>query len=1660
MSVPSIASFRNTLGPGLSVFTEKWSYKAKSWITSVYAVDIDNDGDIEIIACSRDGRVHTITKEGVCRWVRIAGSKDWVGTITGVPPIKGSETQGHIIAGTRDGKVYVFNQNGKTLGKDRKVYTYDKDGRAIEREQEMAAYWLQTGSVVRRVWADPLCLPDIIVGSEDGYAYALDYGTGEVHWKFATGGWVRTVFPSDIHGTGEIKILVGSADKHLYVLDSEGQCSGKVYMQYPVRAVYATDVDGDGDAEILIATDGKDLAALTTHLEEKWRHPFDNRLLSLQVADIDNDGQSEIIAGSEDKHIYILNHQGKVLWRHYLGSRVFSIYAIDFDGDGEIEILAGCEDTRIHAFRVRLIKDLERRIRNHYHALGKSATAALLDLASDERNLLQDVLKEEVRQHRALKEITLKNAEELISGRKYTDALSALLKLEQQKVQLLWRKGKQDKLGCVRSLCFGLINGSKREIVLGTEGGDIRVFSAGGRSLWSLHVGGRILTVQTGCIDRGKWEDIVVCSSDHRAHIVSGKERQEKLYPLNQEISCIYITDGNRQKSAEIIIGSDEEKLYIYGNDLQTPLKTIAIPEGIRLVHAYAQWEGDSPEIIAGSKSRYVYAFTRMGKHLWTYEAWDHVKALDIADIDGDGDVEVVVGAEDRNVHVLASSGQLKWRYFLPHNVLAVRALDVDQDGRVELLVGCADGYMYVFSRDGDLLWKYRASDRIHAIDAFDVDGDGNIEIAVGSEDELELLQMVNQQQIHSLIEQCLSALQQGKSTREIIAELLQSTDSALRAFALRRAADQIDLAPEDFDIFERCEKDSFVEVRRAVIYAVAKCYAVDPERASLILEHLSTDTDQDVRLDFVEQLPLLMKSDWQQGFTYLQRFFRNNDRFVRRAVVRQMHHLVDLAKERDRYQAIFHLLLKAAQDEESEWIRQDAARALAYFLSHHHGGLIIYTHFFIVRGLDRKILHMIAHQTTSSVAQHFIDAVIPLLRELGDGNVLEKLERVIGALEDMRSLKHSNDSWMVFTELHHLFTMHSIDEIARYQCAIDAAQFTPGDELAPINLNIFNRLNSITRHLKIYLKRESINDRLSSLLEANRAIDEMKRFIEHEYSAPLLGEPIARLPARSLFELLLKRWHEVVLAQLSELRGRPEPYVELQTKYARYEEQVGVWLKVSNLGRGSAENVKVALLHGDFDMVGRSSFDFEIIFSHEEISVEFTIRPHVDCLDLKFEVVYDDAESTMKRLLFGDRLELQSVPVLPEFRYIPNPYSTGTPMHDQRMFYGRDRDIAYLQDNLTQAAAQTVIVLYGQRRSGKTTLLLQWINTSEFQEHIPVLIDMQRESYNLSLSKYLYNIAFYIASAMKKKGKSISLPEQRDFAGDPTFAFDVFLSEVEIQLNGQKLILLIDEFEVLEEQIKKGKLEPELLDYLRSLMQHHPGINFLLSGTHKLEQLTQGNWSVFFNIARQYRLSRLSARGAEDLIQKSVEGFLEYDTYALEKIRMLTADQPYLIHLICRSLVDYCNDKRKTYVTINDVNSVLSEVMQTCEFHFDWMWKQLTPEEQIALSIIADEGKNERRPLSLVEIEEGYRYHRISYTREHLQICLNALIDADILEGVVGGVPEQLPDDVRYRIPIGLMRTWLRREKPLELIIHGKLTDQVDKLQAREPSLAQLKHN
>src|SRR5690348_6107169 len=109
MSTDALNGLQDALGLGLGTITRIWSYRTKDRVTSSFVGDIDNDGIVEVVACSRDGRVHLLTTNGVDRirrWDQVVGTKAWVGTVavSGFSPER-KNVQTRIVVGTRDGKV-------------------------------------------------------------------------------------------------------------------------------------------------------------------------------------------------------------------------------------------------------------------------------------------------------------------------------------------------------------------------------------------------------------------------------------------------------------------------------------------------------------------------------------------------------------------------------------------------------------------------------------------------------------------------------------------------------------------------------------------------------------------------------------------------------------------------------------------------------------------------------------------------------------------------------------------------------------------------------------------------------------------------------------------------------------------------------------------------------------------------------------------------------------------------------------------------------------------------------------------------------------------------------------------------------------------------------------------------------------------------------------------------------------------------------------------------------------------------------------------------------------------------------------------------------------------------------------------------------------------
>lgn len=1554
---------------------------------------------VDISIGSRDGNVYVLSQRGGLKW-RFEQNKIWKGTVFGIDA-KNAEGKVRVLAGSRDNKVYALDKNGVL------IWSYDTD------------------HVVRQILVQDINNDgklEVIVGSEDCYIYVLQCETGALLWKYRTNGWVRTVFAADINDDGEIEILAGSGDKYLYALDKYGQLLWKYCTQSKIHTILAIDLDNDGTVEILFGSNAKDICAITADHQIKWQFHLVNRIHSIIATDLNHDGRIEVVAGCEDGRLYFLNDHGQFLWQHLLDASILSIYITDLNHDSNLELIVGFEDNIISVLRIELLQpELHHKIAAGYYA-SESPSLTLLD---------GSVVEASQKKH----DMEQKNLEEIFQGRSeignMPEELLKAITLSQQKVELLWQREK----GYIRTICIHDVDkDGLQEIILGTDEGLVCVLNELGQTLWSYSFTDRVWVVKAGDVDFDGDVEIAVGVADSHVYLLSSTSAVIKWQAQMKDwIESISIVESELQNGTEMMMGSNDKKIYI-SSDHQKPatepissMQSFSVPHSIRALCVYDIDNDGTSEVVAGADDNNIYAYTKNGSLLWIYRTQDRIRAIQIADIDGDGKPETVVGSEDRNVYVLNDKGCLRWYYSTAHRVLDLDIIDIDQDGRCEILVGAADGYMYVLDADGDLRWRYKVSDRIRGVRAADFDRDGNVEIAIGSEDKIiYFLRIANQQECSMQIEHYWNILQTTYSLEDLLRGLALHQNPYLRAFVLLRHAEQVQMIDKDGSLLQALATDTSEYVRTTFAHTIALLYTTQPDQTRHFLDQLATDEALDVRLAFVDSLSEIARVDEHVGIEYFNRLTKDPNKWIRRNVVRKLYLLVDSFPL-----PAFRLLLTIAQDER-DWVRQEVARALAHYFTRHTSSLITGLRTLISSNIDISILHWIANYfSTANISGLFITMADLLSPDLDSANVQSRLKGIVQVLITMKALPHGEEAWLIYNEMLLLHSTSRVEEIAQYRCQFNDI-YTDESMRFKDTIQIFKELDKIATSLSVYLRREGFGDRLASLLEAIGNLEELHKDAEQRYFWPKGQKP--RFPDYLVLELLLKKWRSIVTAEVSQLQGKADIIPELRTTTAHNEEHVAIWLDIHNRGRSPADNVKVTLQTSlDIDIIGSDTCEFETVPTQGKRTAEFIIKPQNVLPHLAFKILYDDVESRSKYMLFGTRLEIQEKKE--PFRQIPNPYTAGTPIQTQEMFYGREDDLRFLKENLTFSSS-TVIVLYGQRRSGKSSLLHQLVNTAALDPHIPVYIDMQRESLGITTSAFLYHVAYYIYRALKRKNIIVRFPIRQEFSEDPTFAFDLFLDQINSTFDEAKLVLLIDEFEILEQKVTEGALAPEIFEYLRSQMQHRRNLNFLLSGIHTIEHLSANYWSVFFNIARHRQLSKLNEEAAVKLISEPTGDSLVYDPLAIEKIRSLTADQPYLIQLICRSLVEYSNYEHKNYVTINDVNKVLREVMETGQVHFTWVWHLSTPDERIALSIIAQEGREEGALVSFTDIERIFQQLHLVYNYNQVAQALQSLIDRDILEGRLV--------EKKFRIPVGLIRALLRNEKPLkDVLLQENLLDQ-----------------
>jgi tetratricopeptide (TPR) repeat protein len=388
------------------------------------------------------------------------------------------------------------------------------------------------------------------------------------------------------------------------------------------------------------------------------------------------------------------------------------------------------------------------------------------------------------------------------------------------------------------------------------------------------------------------------------------------------------------------------------------------------------------------------------------------------------------------------------------------------------------------------------------------------------------------------------------------------------------------------------------------------------------------------------------------------------------------------------------------------------------------------------------------------------------------------------------------------------------------------------------------------------------------------------------------------------------------------------------------------------------------------------------------------------------------------------------------------NPYIAGAPLRQERGFFGRQDSMEWAHRELLNPATNA-LVLFGQWRIGKTSLLLQLKRWLPAQDFLAVYFDLQDQA-TRSLGQVLADIA-------EVTGDRVGLPQpdRSDFDDQGRYFRRKFLPDLYAALpNGRRPVFLLDEFDVLD-QITEAELSESatartLFPLLRRIMTEDSTPAYVFVVGRRAEDLSL-DFSATFKSSLVRELWVLDESSAEALIrQAEQEGSLKFTPEGVERIYRLTSGHPYLTQLLCQRIWEAAYQRTPApssppLVTLAEVEASIESALEAGGLVLDWLWRGLSPAERIYAAALAETAEEE------ASIPEERIIEILAANAARLRTREVELAPRDLIRRHV----ITLRGERSYGFSVEMFRRWVRLNKPLH-----DVKDEIDRVEPLAESL------
>ena len=401
------------------------------------------------------------------------------------------------------------------------------------------------------------------------------------------------------------------------------------------------------------------------------------------------------------------------------------------------------------------------------------------------------------------------------------------------------------------------------------------------------------------------------------------------------------------------------------------------------------------------------------------------------------------------------------------------------------------------------------------------------------------------------------------------------------------------------------------------------------------------------------------------------------------------------------------------------------------------------------------------------------------------------------------------------------------------------------------------------------------------------------------------------------------------------------------------------------------------------------------------------------------------------------------------------SPYIVGSPVDRREMFFGRADVIDRIQRQLGASNHANVILLEGNRRTGKTSVLRQLGNMDVLPGWIPVYCSLQgAEGYGpkagiatRDIFRLLARTTGWTLDAFGVETWFPGLPDResgRPFkrafraaldrvftdGGAPFESFEIYIAAAVEAASPRRILLMLDEFDKLQEGIDAGITSPQVPENIRHLLQHQPGMSAIITGSRRLKRLREEYWSALFGLGHRVGISALPLDDARRLVTEPVDGRLGYLPQARDRLAELCACHPFLVQSLCNRVFERAASGGDRTITVDVVEEAATEMVRDNE-HFRTLWDYAGTARRRLLLALCDRLAEGPDAVDLDLLSVKLQEHGVPLRREsELDGDVAELRELELLD---------FDDSYRggtYRLSVPLMARWLRMNEDFKALV------------------------